>query len=134
MRIRQKLYLGLCAALLTLALGCVGSRFTHLTPSTLGRNSDNQYTIEMAYKPPLGLRPIQDAKAEVMINGKWRRMEPVDRVDQRWETTARLDPNLDSVSLQYKLTYNRGQDLHSAKVRSDLSDVYTLRLRDSIRR
>jgi len=134
MRIRQTIYLGFLTTLLISAIGCVGSRFTHLTPSTLSRNPDNRYTIEMEYKPSFGFRPVQAPKAEVIVNGKSFPMRPVDTVDQRWETTVQLDPSVDSASLQYKLTYNRGHDLHSAKVRSDLSTAYRLRLRDAFGR
>lgn len=110
--------------------GCFTSKFTNLVPTVIQRNPTGVYPIEMTYKPSIGVRPLDNVRAEVEINREFIPMAPSEEFGDRWEVEVEIPDGQEIVPFRYKLVYQRGGNRYAPRIQSDLSDRYTLRIVD----
>ena len=110
--------------------GCFTSKFTNLVPSVMQRDPSGVYPIEMTYKPAIGLRALDNVRAEVEIDREFIPMAPSEEFNDRWEVQVEVPDGQELVQFRYKLVYHRGGNRWAPRVQSDLSDRYTFRIVD----
>ncbi len=119
----------LFVCLAILAVGCVTSDVTNLTPSKVKRTPDNAYLVEYEWNSnQQSLRP--DSITPLVVVGMENYpMRKVRKMQNRWEAYIPVPPDKKSINYHFKVDYDynrfgkRGKD-------STLSPEYKLVIED----
>lgn len=119
MRAMHKIF---CAStLLALAASCTTGVITNLTPSTLPRNPNGQYLVEMQLNSrQQTLRP-ESITPYVQVGFNEHKMRPTPKMTNRWETYIPVPASENIVRYKFKVDYqySRFGDPGQGSIRSD---------------
>lgn len=114
---------------LSLLLAGCASQLTNLTPKQQVRNTNNLYTVEVAFDSRQQTIRWDSIKPKIVVGTGFYDMRPTPFMTNRWEGLIPVRPETSIIHYRYKLdfSYNRmgkpGQD-------SAVSPDYTLRILD----
>lgn len=119
--------LSLCVALL--ALGCVTSGVTNLTPTKVKRTPNNLYHIEYQWNSnQQTLRP-ETITPTVVVGQESYPMRKVPKMRNRWEAYIPVPPDQKAVNYRFKIDYDYNRFGKTGKD-SMLSPEYKLVIED----
>jgi hypothetical protein len=118
-----------CLPLLSLSLllaGCA-TQLTNLTPQQQVRNTNNLYTVEVAFNSRQQTIRWQSIQPKILVGTKSYEMRPTPYMTNRWEGLIPVPTNENLVHYRYRFDfrYNKmGEPGHD----NAISQEYTLRI------
>lgn len=85
--------------------GCTTLSITNLTPSSLPRNADGLYPVEMAYQSNQQTLRRDDIKPYVVVGFDFYPMQRTLNMKNRWETLIPIPPGQTVVRYSFKMDY-----------------------------
>lgn len=106
--------------------GC-GTTITNLTPRQQPRTPDNLYPFEVAFDTDQGTVQKATLKPFVMIGTDLYPMQPVEKIQNRWEALVPIPRGTNLVYYRYKFDY-RYNRIPTVSESSRLSPTYQMEL------
>lgn len=118
-----------CLPLLSLSLlfaGCA-TQLTNLTPQQQVRNTNNLYTVEVAFNTRQSTIRWKSIQPKIVVGDKFYDMKPTPYMTNRWEGQIPVQPNENLIHYRYRLDF-RYNKMGGPGSDNAISPEYTLRI------
>ena len=114
---------------LSLLLAGCATQLTNLTPQQQVRNTNNLYTVEVAFDTRQQTVRWQSIQPKVVVGMEYYDMRPTPFMTNRWEGSIPVPPGTSVIRYHYKFDY-RYNRMGTPGTDNAVSREYTLRILD----
>lgn len=109
--------------------GCASFSITNLTPSSVPRNADGSYPVEMLIDSRQQTLRHDSVKPYVVVGFDFYPMQRTLKMQNRWETLVPIPAEQDVLHYRFKVDYDYN-DFGDVGQGSKMSTEYILKVRD----
>jgi hypothetical protein len=113
--------------LVPLLMGGCAATITNLTPKQQTRNSNNSYTVEVAFDSRQQTIRWDTIKPEIVVGNDYYEMHPTHLMTNRWEGSIPIPAGTSVVHYRYKFDYQKNS-MGPPKNDTEYSPVYILHI------
>ncbi len=113
--------------LVPLLLGGCAAMITNLTPKQQARNSNNSYTVEVAFDSRQHAIRWDTVKPEIVVGNDYYEMRATPLMTNRWEGQIPIPAGTSVVHYRYKFDYQK-YSFGTPTTDTEYSPVYTLHI------
>ena len=115
--------------LVPLLMGGCAASITNLTPKQQTRNSNNSYTVEVAFDSTQQAIVWDSIKPEIVVGNDYYEMHRTALMTNRWEGSIPIPPGTSVIHYRYKFDYEK-HSWGAPKNDTEYSPVYTLHINE----